>query len=106
MPAMTCPLVERLPTIPDPRGPSENLKPPLVDRILLGLCGGVAGGEDCVESAAWGKVHEAFVRTFLAVPHGLASQDTFTGVFALLPPARVSAVLLPWLLARRGASGA
>ena len=105
MPAMTCALVERLQTIPAPRRPSENLKHPLVDLIILGLCGVVAGCEDFVEIAAWGKVNEAFLRTFLEVPHGIASHDTFTRVFALLPPATVQAVVLPWLVERRGVPG-
>jgi hypothetical protein len=55
MPAMTCSLVERRQTLPDPRRQSENLKHPLVDLIILGRCGGVAGCEDFVEIAAWGK---------------------------------------------------
>jgi hypothetical protein len=57
MPAMTCALVERLQTIPDPRRQGENLKHPLVDLILLGFCWVLAGGEDFVEIAKWGKVH-------------------------------------------------
>ena len=105
MPPMTCALVERLQTIPDPRRQSENLKHPLVDLIILGLCGVVAGCEDFVEIAAWGKVNAVFLRTFLALPHGIAAHDTFTRVFALLPPATVQAVLLPWLLERRGVPG-
>jgi predicted transposase YbfD/YdcC len=105
MPAMTCALVERLQTIPDPRRQSENLKPPLVDLILLGFCGVVAGCEDFVEIAEWGKVHEGFLRTFLELPHGIASHDTFTRVFALLQPVALQAVLLPWLLERRGVPG-
>ena len=64
MPAKTCALVERLQTIPDPRRQSENLKHPLVDLILLGFCGVVAGCEDFVEIAEWGKVNEGFLRTF------------------------------------------
>ena len=39
MPPMTCALVERLQTIPDPRRQCENLKHPLVDIIILGFCG-------------------------------------------------------------------
>jgi predicted transposase YbfD/YdcC len=98
-------LVERLQTIPDPRRQNEKLKHPLVDLIILGLCGVVAGGEDFVELAAWGKVNEPCLRTFLALPDGMASHDTVTRVFALLPPATVQAVVLPWLLARRGVPG-
>ena len=105
MPTMTCPLVERLQTIPDPRRQGENLKHPLVDLILLGFCGVVAGCEDFVEIAKWGKVHEAFLRTFWEVPHGIASHDTLTRVFAVLQPAGLQEVLLPWLLERRGMPG-
>jgi predicted transposase YbfD/YdcC len=105
MPTMTCALVERLQTIPDPRRQGENLKHPLVDLIILGFCGVVAGCEDFVEVAKWGKVHEAFLRTFLALPHGLASHDTFTRVFAVLQPAGLQEVVLPWLLERRGVPG-
>lgn len=105
MPTMTCDLVERLQTIPDPRRQGENLKHPLVDLILLGFCGVLAGCEDFVEIAKWGHVHAPFLRTFLALPHGLPSHDTLTRVFALLQPAAVQAVLVPWLLDRRGAVG-
>jgi predicted transposase YbfD/YdcC len=58
-----------------------------------------------VELATWGHLHEAFLRTFLELPHGIPSHDTFTRVFALLPPATLQAVLVPWLLERRGVPG-
>ncbi len=105
MPAMTCALVERLQTIPDPRRQSENLKHPLVDLIVLGFCGGLAGCDDFVEIAEWGQVNEGVLRTFLELPHGIASHDTFTRVFALLSPATLQEVVLPWLLERRGVPG-
>jgi predicted transposase YbfD/YdcC len=105
MTAMTCALVERLQTIPDPRRPGENLKHPLVDLIILGFCGVVAGCDDFVEIAEWGKVNEAFLRSFLELPHGIASHDTFTRVFALLQPTMLQEVVLPWLLERRGVPG-
>ncbi len=105
MPPMTCPLVAQLQTIADPRRQCANLKHPLVDVIMLGLCGVLAGCEDFVEITTWGKLNEAFVRTFLELPHGIPSHDTFTRVFAVLPPATVQAVLVPWLLERRGGPG-
>ena len=105
MPAMTCALVERLQMIPDPRRQSENLKHPLVDIIILGCCGVLAGGEDLVEMAAGAKGNEACFRSFLELPHGIPAQDTFTRVFALLKPATLQAVLRPWLLERRGVPG-
>jgi predicted transposase YbfD/YdcC len=105
MPPMMCVLVERLQTIPDPRRQGENLKHPLVDIIILGFCGVLAGCEDFVEIAEWAKVHEGVFRSFLELPHGIPAHDTFTRVFAMLKPATLQGVLLPWLLERRGLPG-
>jgi predicted transposase YbfD/YdcC len=105
MPAMTCALVERLETIVDPRRQCANLKHPLVDLIIVGFCGVLGGCEDFVEIAAWAQGNEEFFRSFLALPHGIPSHDTFTRVFALLKPTTLQEVLLPWLLERRGLPG-
>jgi predicted transposase YbfD/YdcC len=105
MPALTCALVEQLQTIADPRRQSENLKHRLIDIIMLGFCGVLAGCDDFVEMAEWAKVHEGFFRSFLELPHGIPSHDTFTRVFAMLKPATLQEVLLPWLLERRGLPG-
>jgi predicted transposase YbfD/YdcC len=105
MPAKTCALVERLQTIADPRRQGENLKHPLVDIIILGFCGVLAGCEDFVEIAEWAKVHAEVFGTFLELPHGIPSHDTFNRVFALLPATTLQGVLLPWLVERRGLPG-
>jgi predicted transposase YbfD/YdcC len=105
MPAMTCALVERLETIADPRRQGENLKHRLVDIIILGFCGVLAGCDDFVEIAEWAKVNEGFFRSFLALPHGIPAHDTFNRVFAMLKPTTLQEVLLPWLLERRGLPG-
>jgi DDE_Tnp_1-associated len=104
-PTKTCALVERLQTIADPRRQCENLKHPLVDVIMLGFCGVLAGCEDFVESAAWATEQAEVLGTVLEVPHGIPSHDTFTRVFALLQPTTLQAVLLPWLGERRGLPG-
>lgn len=101
MPPLTCALMEQLERIPDPRRQCANLKHPLVDVIMLGFCGVLAGCEDFVEITTWGKLHEAFLRTFLELPQGIPSPDTLTRVFAVFPAATLQAVLLPWLQERR-----
>src|SRR5229473_7254321 len=105
MPVMTCALMERLETLADPRRQGENLKHRLVDIIILGFCGVLAGCDDFVEIAEWGKVHEAVFRSFLELPHGIPAHDTFNRVFAMLKPTTLQEVLLPWLLERRGLPG-
>jgi len=105
MPAKTCALVARLQTIADPRRQCANLKHPLVDVMMLGFCGVLAGCEDFVEIAAWATEHAAVLGTFLELPHGIPSHDTFNRIFALLQPTTLQAVLLPWLGERRGLPG-
>jgi predicted transposase YbfD/YdcC len=105
MAAMTCALVDRLQPIADPRRQCANLKHPLVDIILLGFCGVLGGCEDFVEIAEWAQVHEAALRTFLDLPHGIPAHDTFNRVFAMLKPSTLQEVLLPWLVERRGLPG-
>lgn len=105
MPPLTCALVGRLETIADPRRQGENLKHRLVDIISLGFCGVLAGCDDFVEMAEWAQFNEVFFRSFLELPHGIPAHDTFTRVFAMLKPATLQEVLLPWLLERRGLPG-
>jgi predicted transposase YbfD/YdcC len=102
---MTCDLVERLTTIPDHRRQCQNLKHRLVDILVLGFCGTLGGCDDFVEIADWATDNAEFFRTFLELPHGIPSHDTFNRVFSSVQPAAFQAVLLPWLLERRGLPG-
>jgi predicted transposase YbfD/YdcC len=105
MVSMNCDLVERVKTITDPRRQGKNLKHRLEDIVVLGFCGVLAGCDDFVEIAAWARLNQPFFCTFLALPHGIPSHDTFTRVFTLLRPQTLQAVLIPWLLQRRGLPG-
>ena len=73
MPVMTCALMERLETSADPRRQGENLKHRLVDIIIVGFCGVLAGCDDFVEIAAWAQGQEGFFRTCLELPQGIPS---------------------------------
>src|SRR5436190_23390363 len=102
---MTCDLVQRAKTIPDPRRQCKNLKHRLEDILVLGFCGVLGGCDDFVEIAAWTKHNETFFRTFLELPNGIPSHDTFNRVFTLVKATALQEVLLPWLLRRRGLPG-
>ena len=100
-----CDLVERLNALSDPRRQCQNLKHQLVDVLVLGFCGVLAGCDDFVEIATWAKLHLDFFRTFLQLLNGIPSHDTFTRVFSAIPSATLQGVLLPWLRERRGLPG-
>ena len=105
MVSLTCDLVERLMTIPDHRRQCRNLRHRLVDILVLGFCGTLAGCDDFVEIADWAIDNVEFFRTFLELPNGIPSHDTFNRTFTTVKPAALQAVLLPWLLERRGLPG-
>ena len=58
-----------------------------------------------MEIADWATDNIEFFRTFLELPNGIPSHDTFNRTFTTVKPAALQAVLLPWLLERRGLTG-
>jgi predicted transposase YbfD/YdcC len=58
-----------------------------------------------VEIADWASDNVEFLRTFLELPNGIPSHDTFNRTFTTVKPALLQQVLLPWLLERRGLPG-
>ncbi|MGH8399294.1 MAG: ISAs1 family transposase [Gammaproteobacteria bacterium] len=105
MVTQTCDLVERLKTIADPRRQCRNLKHRLEDILVLGFCGTLAGCDDFVEIADWASDNAEFFGTFLELPNGIPSHDTFSRTFTIITDATLQATLLPWLLERRGQPG-
>ena len=101
----TCDLVERVKKIADPRRQCKNLKHRLEDIIVMGFLAVLSDANDFVEIAAWATCHRDFLATFLELPHGIPSHDTFNRVFAVLKPATLQEVLISWLLERRGLPG-
>lgn len=105
MTRMSCDLLEQLQTIPDPRRLTRNRKHLLSDVLLSGFCGVLADCNNFVEIADWARHHEDFLRTFLELPNGIPSHDTYNRVLAAVRPEALQAILIPWLQRRRGIAG-
>jgi predicted transposase YbfD/YdcC len=89
--------------LPDPRVERTKLHK-LEDILTLALCGVICGAETWVEIAAFGRAKEAFFRTFLELPHGIPSHDTFGRVFAALEPGAFERCFQCWVGALAGSS--
>ena len=50
----------------------------------------LCGGENFVDFEEFGNAKLEFLRSFLALPKGVPSDDTFRGVFAMLDPVQFS----------------
>jgi hypothetical protein len=88
-------IVEPFCTLEDPRI-ERTKKPLLLDILVIALCPRLSGGEGFQDMELFGKSKRAWLQTFLALPHGIPSHDTFGRVFARLNPQRFQECFLAW----------
>jgi predicted transposase YbfD/YdcC len=88
-------IVEHFRTLEDPRI-ERTKKHLLLDILVIALCTLLTGGEGFQDMALFGKSKQAWLQTFLALPRGIPSHDTFGRVFARLNPQRFQQCFLSW----------
>jgi predicted transposase YbfD/YdcC len=83
-------------TLPDPRCPGRT-RHRLLDLLIIAVCAVMAGAETWVDIAHYGQLKQAWLATFLDLPGGIPSHDTFRRVFSLLDPQQVEHCFHQWM---------
>ena len=76
-----------------------------MDIVIVSILAVVCNADGWSEIVDYAKTKEAWLRTFLRLPNGIPSDDTFRRVFAALDPAQFQACLLNWARGPRRVSG-
>jgi predicted transposase YbfD/YdcC len=70
--------------LPDPR--ASNARHRMSDILTIAILAVLCGSEGWAAVEAWGQGNLDFLSTFLDLPHGIPTHDTFDRVFAMLDP--------------------
>ena len=68
----------------------------LIDILAIAVCAVIACAESWEDIELYGRSKQAWLKTFLALPNGIPSRDTFRRVFMLLDPDAFEACFAKW----------
>jgi predicted transposase YbfD/YdcC len=69
----------------------------LMDIVIIAICAVICGAEGWVDIAKYGLAKHDWLKTFLSLPNGLPSHDTFRRIFCLLDPAAFQVCFQRWI---------
>ncbi len=93
-------LIEHFSVIPDPRV-ERTREHRLVDVLVIAVCTLLCGGESFYDMEEFGRAKRDWFESFLDLPNGIPSHDTFNRVFAALDPDAFLNCFVQWTQALR-----
>ena len=88
-------LLDHFSGIEDPR--ADNSQHLLVEIISIAICAAICGANNWVEVELFGQAKQDWFATFLELPNGIPSHDTFGRVFALIDAEQFQSCFLKWM---------
>jgi predicted transposase YbfD/YdcC len=96
--AIGAPIAEHFAALDDPRI-DRTKRHNLLDIITIAICGTVCGANSWVDIELFGNCKEEWFKSFLELPNGIPSHDTFGDVFARLDPDQFQSCFIQWVRA-------
>ena len=82
----------------DPRS-GQNVQHPLLSIMTIAICGVICGADTWMDIEMCGQAKQGWFETFLDLPHGIPSHDTFGRVFRMIDPDEFQACFQEWTAA-------
>lgn len=83
--------------IEDPRLDNHNQRHPLLDILVIAILATICGADTWTEVSEFGQAKEEWLKSFLKLPHGIPSHDTFGRVFSLIDPDEFETCFIDWI---------
>jgi len=88
--------IELFSSLPDPRV-ERTRRHKLIDILVITIAAVLSGCDDWNEIELYGNSKKEWLKTFLELPEGIPSHDTFNRVFAMLDPEALQNRFLSWV---------
>jgi predicted transposase YbfD/YdcC len=89
-------LIDCLEEIEDPRM-ERTRDHKLIDILVIGLCTLITVGQNFTDMEAFGRAKYEWLKTFLELPEGIPSHDTFNRVFSAISPEHFLECFVRWV---------
>ena len=94
----TASILDHFKEVTDPRIERQKLHQ-LLDIMVIAICAVICGADTWVEVELFGQSKLDWLKSFLELPNGIPSHDTFGRVFGLLDPDEFQTGFLRWVQA-------
>jgi predicted transposase YbfD/YdcC len=89
-------LMSHFADLADPRE-RQNQEHKFIDILVITICAALCGADDWVAVAEFGQAKQSWFETFLELPTGIPSHDTFWRVFRHLDPEQFQRCFMSWM---------